>query len=41
MTKFDQLQGSLARVGMIDLLLLMKTNEGVFLTLNLAVEQNY
>ena len=30
MTKFDQLQGSLARVGMIDLLLLMKTNDVVF-----------
>ena len=40
MTKFDQLQASLARVGLIDLLLLIKTNDGVFLTLNL-VEQNY
>ena len=30
MAKFDQLQGSLARVGMIDLLLLMKTKDVVF-----------
>ena len=30
MAKFDQLQGSLARVGVIDLLLLMKTNDVVF-----------
>ena len=30
MTKFDHLQASLARVGLIGLLLLMKTNDGGF-----------